>query len=121
MLAHDYALFRASRGLLQTTNFLNRLMNPDPAKRLTASQALQDDFMTAPLLEEDQARGILKKLLAPQGPPQLEGLDEVPPAGRGCRGASREPTTPSRVDRPARRRYVAGQHVLRRDDLQRHQ
>jgi serine/threonine protein kinase len=78
------------------TNSLNRLMDPDPAKRLTASQALQEEFMTEPLLGEDQARAILKKLLAPQGPPRLDELDEVKRAEERLQayvGADREPLT----------------------------
>jgi serine/threonine protein kinase len=56
------------------TEFVNRLMDPNPELRLTPAAALQDPFLTDSLLDEDQAREVLKKALAP--PPPAAGAEK---------------------------------------------
>ncbi|HEY2148907.1 MAG TPA: protein kinase, partial [Pirellulales bacterium] len=50
------------------TKFINRLMDPDPKKRLSPADALKEPFLTDSLMDEEQARGVFKKLLTPEAP-----------------------------------------------------
>jgi len=43
--------------------FLAETMNPDPEQRSTAHEALQSDFLTDTLLDEEGARGVLARML----------------------------------------------------------
>jgi serine/threonine protein kinase len=50
------------------TDFINRLMDPDPRKRLSPADALKEPFLADSLMDEEAARGVFKKLLAPEAP-----------------------------------------------------
>jgi serine/threonine protein kinase len=50
------------------TDFINRLMDPDPKKRLSPADALKEPFLADSLMDEEAARGVFKKLLAPEPP-----------------------------------------------------
>ena len=67
------------------TTFINRLMDPDPKKRLSPADALKDPFLADSLMDEEQARGVFKKLLAPE---------PAPTAGVASGPAVETPTVP---------------------------
>jgi serine/threonine protein kinase len=54
-------------------DFVNRLMHPDPAQRLSARDALNDPFLKDRLIDDDKARQIIKGLNQPR-------TDAPPPA-----------------------------------------
>jgi serine/threonine protein kinase len=47
------------------TDFVNWAMSPDQTKRPTAKKALEDKFLQDSLIDDDTARAVLKKILAP--------------------------------------------------------
>ena len=51
------------------TDFVNWAMHPDPALRPSAREALEHPFLQDSLLDDDQARGVLKRMLAASPPP----------------------------------------------------
>ena len=62
------------------TKLINRLTDPDPKKRLSPADALKEPFLADSLLDEEQARGVFKKLLAPEAP-----AASTPPSSDGIR------------------------------------
>ena len=45
------------------TEFVNKAMHPDPTQRLSARKALEDPFLQDPLLDDEQARDVLNRVL----------------------------------------------------------
>ncbi len=76
------------------TKFINRLMAPNAKNRLSPAEALNDPFLTESLLNEDQAREVFKKLLAPEAAvPAASGTGATPtPAATSSAGATPSPT-----------------------------
>ena len=69
------------------TDFINRMMDPDPTKRLSPTEARNHPFLADPLLDEAGAREVLKRVLAPKPPaPQSPAKhvydDDGPPGGK---------------------------------------
>ncbi len=69
------------------TDFINRMMDPDPKKRLSPTEARNHPFLADPLLNEAGAREVLKRVLAPKPPagqPPSKRVydDDGPPGGK---------------------------------------
>jgi serine/threonine protein kinase len=62
------------------TDFINRLMDPDPKKRLSPADALKDPFLADSLMDEEQARDVFKKLLAPEPAAAVSPTAATPPS-----------------------------------------
>ena len=71
------------------TNFVNRAMHPDPAKRLSPGTARDANFLSDPLLTDEQARRVLIRFLNPNRPVNPDQDDEEPldRKGRGSGSA----------------------------------
>jgi len=57
------------------TQFVNWAMHPDPSKRPSATEALNHPFLQDALLDDDKARAVLKKMVAPPPGGQTIPLD----------------------------------------------
>jgi len=74
------------------TEFVNKLMDPDPTKRLSAAQALNEPFLTDSPIDDEAARKLISGLLSPGGQQpeapeqdaeQSEASSNVQPAAPG--------------------------------------
>ena len=61
------------------TDFINSLMDPDPGKRPSPSEARKHPFLSDPLLDEEEARKVLQRVLGdpPAQQQQSAPLDDV--------------------------------------------
>lgn len=75
------------------TSFINRLMDPDPKKRLSPADALKDPFLADSLLDEERARGVFKKLLAPEAAGPSASSTAATPTAAPISSAGATPTT----------------------------
>jgi hypothetical protein len=57
---------------------MNKLMHPDPKKRMAPSEALRHPFMTDRLLDKDQIAKVLAPDKPPQAAPQVPTPDNTP-------------------------------------------
>ena len=57
------------------TEFVNWAMHPDPSKRPSATEALNHPFLQDALLDDDKAREVLKKIVAPPSDGQTIPFD----------------------------------------------
>ena len=67
------------------TDFINSLMDPDPGKRPSPSEARKHPFLSDPLLDEEEARKVLQRVLGdpPAQQRQSAPLDDVDDDSKG--------------------------------------
>jgi serine/threonine protein kinase len=76
------------RAITSYTEFVNWAMHPDPSQRPSAKEALEHPFLQDSLLDDEQAREVLKRVLTGSQQPQTIPLDSDSGSSTGMSSTS---------------------------------
>jgi serine/threonine protein kinase len=93
------------------TEFVNKLMNPDPSQRMSVAEALEHPFLSDSLMSEEEAREVFKSVLAPPKKPEKTGGG----SGGGSEGESEEHEEETTEQAEAREKYTDKGYSAKKD------